>query len=127
MALLLRIALSAVSLGVRAAADYEQLNGFRKVQPSIHTLLTYISNHAVSCKQFTQLRERADTPVADVVVRVVTKRNGRLSNFNGRSIGTGVHRIAQQTIRLPGGQRRLPDIGPGVILQLADGRQSFVI
>ncbi len=124
---MLRIGLSAVSLGVRAAADDEQLNCLRQNSTAIDSFLTYISNYAVSGKQLTQFSKGTDTPVADVVVRVVTKRNGRLSNFNGRSIGTGVHRIAQQTIRLPGGQRRLPDIGPGVILQLADGRQSFVL
>lgn len=108
--------------GFRALRRFHlhNLHGFRQDQLAIHTLLTDKSDQTIGSIQFFQLCNAACTTVADVVVGEVTECHDYCTLGDLRHISGGVHRIAQNTIRLPCGQRRLPQIVPVAVFQLPD-------
>ena len=58
--------------------QFQNLDSLGQDELAIHALLGNIADHAVTCKQFVELLERASSAVTDVVVTVVTEGNGIL-------------------------------------------------
>lgn len=85
------------------------------------------SRHAVSCKELLELSEGAGATVADVVVAEIAESDRRLASGHCREIGRRIGGIAEDTVRLSGLQRGLPQILTVVVLQLADSSEGLVI
>lgn len=104
----------------------QHLHRFRQNQLAIDTLSADEANLSVSGIQLCQSPETAVPAISHIVVTEITESQHRLARFNRRHIGAGVHRETQETIRLTGGQSRLPDIQAVAVLQLPDLLQRAV-
>lgn len=99
----------------------------RKIVYATEVFLISSGLNAVSGEEFFKFRKGTGASVTDVVIAEITEGNSSLSGSGNREERRGIDLVAENTIRLSGLQRRLPQILTVAVLQIAEFSNADIV